>query len=166
MADKHLLQYEMMVILKPDLTQKATKEALQSVRDLIAEAKGSINHEDIWEKRDLAYGIKKYTEGYYAVFYFNLDSAELAGLEADLDLEQQILRRLIIKFPQNLTLDGYLEETKRVQIEEEAIQAEKEKEKEAKEAKAQEIQEARAARMKKKEEAPKADAESEIDAMA
>lgn len=166
MAEKNLLQYEMMVILKPDLTQKATKDALQTVRDLIAEAKGTINHEDLWEKRDLAYMINKYDEGYYAIFYFNLDAKNLAELKADLDLEQTILRKMIIKFPESLTLDGYLEESKRVQTAQEEEDAEK---RAIQEKKAAEDAARMAARTKKKEEVAPSKTEeagSEIDAMA
>lgn len=123
MADKNLLQYEMMVMYKPDLTQKATKEALQTTRDFIAEAGGKINHEDIWEKRDMAYLIKGYGEAYYVVFYFTMGADKLAELKADLDLEQTILRKMVIKFPTSLTLDGYLEESKRTLAEEEVLEA-------------------------------------------
>lgn len=125
MAEKHLQQYEMMVMLKPDLTQKANKEALQTVRDFITEAGGKINHEDIWEKRDLAYMIKGYDQAFYVILYFTLDPKELAELKADLDLEQTILRKMVIKFPANLTMEGYLEESKRAQAKEDEIEAER-----------------------------------------
>ena len=162
MADKSLQQYEMMIMLKPDLTQKATKEALQTIRDFLAEAGGKINHEDIWEKRDMAYLIKSYSEAYYVVFYFTLNADKLIELKANLDLEQQILRKMIIKFPASLTLEGYLDETKRILVEEEAIQAAKAVEMAAREEKQAAAAEARAARMKKKEDtAPKSDASDE-----
>lgn len=166
MAENTLLQYEMMVMLKPDLTQKATKDALKTVREMIAEAGGSINHEDLWEKRDLAYSIKGYDEAYYVIMYFTLDPSKLADLKADLDLEQPILRKMVIKFPNSLTLQGYLEETKRIATAEEAIQAERAKEQEAREEKARLAAEARAARQKKKEASKSDDEASESDATA
>jgi len=125
MADKNLQQYEMMVMIKPDLTQKATKEALQTVRDLIAEAGGKINHEDLWEKRDIAYSIKGYDQAYYAILYFHLNPSKLAELKADLDLEQPLLRRMIIKFPASLTMETYLEEAKKAAAQEEIFDAER-----------------------------------------
>lgn len=125
MADKNLQQYEMMVMIKPDLTQKATKEALQTVRDLIAEAGGKINHEDLWEKRDIAYSVKGYDQAYYAILYFFLNPANLAELKADLDLEQPLLRRMIIKFPTSLSMETYLEEAKKAAAQEEIFDAER-----------------------------------------
>lgn len=124
MADNTLLQYEMMVIVKPDLTLKATKEALATVRNFITEAGGSINHEDIWEKRDLAYMIKGYDEGYYTIMYFSVSPDKLAEIKAELDLEPQILRRMIIKFPTNLTMEEYLDESARVSEAEDVLQEE------------------------------------------
>lgn len=170
MAEKKLQQYEMMVMLKPDLTQKANKEGLQSVRDLIAEAGGTINHEDIWDKRDLAYNIGGYDEAFYAILYFTLDPKNLDELKADLDLEQPILRKLIIKFPSSLTVESYLEESKRVVAEQEAAEEERRKIAEAKAADAPKVTPRKklddTPRRTGKEETKTEKAGSEIDAMA
>ena len=57
--EKSSQKYEIMVLLLPDLGEKATEDALNEVRNLLKEHDGEIYHEDIWGVRDLAYTIKK-----------------------------------------------------------------------------------------------------------
>ncbi len=94
-------KYELMVIIKPDLTQKKTEEQLKIIRDFIAEHKGSIYHEDLWGMRSLAYTIKKFDTGYYAIFYFEMASNELKEFTRNLNLEGDLMRHLIVKTPEN-----------------------------------------------------------------
>lgn len=94
-------KYELMVIIKPDLTQKKTEEQLKIIRDFIAEHKGSIYHEDLWGMRSLAYTIKKFDTGYYAIFYMEIPANELKEFNRNLNLEGNIMRHLIVKTPEN-----------------------------------------------------------------
>lgn len=113
MSTKHPL-YEMMVILKPDLGEKGTKEALAELQKTLGEHKAEISHVDDWGKRQLAYEIKGYGEGYYHISYFTMPQESIDTLEKDLLLMQNLMRHIILKFPKNLTLEEYLEETGRV----------------------------------------------------
>ncbi len=151
-------QYELMVILKPDLTEKKTNELLERVRTLIKEEGGSINHEDLWGKREFRYLMKKHEEGYYAIFYFMMEKASTKALVEELALEQEIIRKLLVAFEKSYTLEEYLEETKIISEKEDVIEKEKEEKKKA----TQKKMEARISRKTEpKTEAPAAEATAE-----
>ncbi len=94
-------KYEMMVIVRPDLTQKQTEAELEALRGFIKAQKGEIYHEDLWGMRALAYPIKKHTSGYYAIFYFEIDGNELKEISKNIRLESNTLRHLVVKLPAN-----------------------------------------------------------------
>lgn len=93
--------YEIMFILAPDLGEAGTKSELDTVRELITSNKGKIVHEDIWGIRDLAYRISKHDQGYYAVFNFQIESRSVKELDKPLNINQSVLRFLVVKTPAN-----------------------------------------------------------------
>ncbi len=133
MSEKQL--YEMMVIIKPDLGEKKTKEALATLQSTLEEHGGETSHTDDWGKRRLAYTISGHEEGYYHISYFTMPGEKIAALEHDLKLLQPIMRHIVLKFPKNLTLEEYLEETGRISSIQATLEAEEEKIKEEKKSK-------------------------------
>jgi small subunit ribosomal protein S6 len=89
--------YELMVMVKPDLNQRQTEQELKTVREFIAAAGGEIYHEDIWGIRKLAYRIGKVFSAYYAIFYFKASAAKIKELNREITLEQNVMRHLIVK---------------------------------------------------------------------
>lgn len=124
-------KYELMIIFLPDLGEEGMKKELDEIRDLIKELKGDIFHEDIWGVRDFAYTIKKQDRGYYVVFNLNLGPDKLKTLEETFNLNQKLLRFLLVKTPKEheiKTLAEYLEADEKDKAEE----AKKKKEEEDK----------------------------------
>jgi len=122
-------QYELMVLLAPDLGEKQQEVELEEIRNSITSNKGKITYEDIWGIKDLAYVIKKHEQGFYAVFNFELeDGRALAEMKESYNLNQAMLRYLILKIPKNYEVKTLEEYEKEAAIEE----AEREKEKEEK----------------------------------
>ncbi|MBD3156654.1 30S ribosomal protein S6 [Candidatus Peregrinibacteria bacterium] len=96
------VKYELMLILKPDLSQDDIDKQLKEIKGLIKDATGEIYHEDLWDVRDLAFTIKKYDKGYYVIYYFTLsDSQKIAEMEEELLLNNVVLRHLIVKSPKH-----------------------------------------------------------------
>jgi ribosomal protein S6 len=102
-------KYEIMVILFPDLGEEKTNKELDKIKALITENGGEIFHEDIWGARDFAYRIKKEEQGFYAVFNFSLDPDKLKKLEDPLNLNQKVIRYLVIKTPANYEIKTFEE---------------------------------------------------------
>ena len=65
-----LREYELMVLLDPDLSDEEISKTLEGLQDLIKENGGEIEGVDEWGRRSLAYEIRHKREGYYAVLYF------------------------------------------------------------------------------------------------
>jgi len=128
MEDIEKKKYEMMVIVLPNLGEDKTKKELDEVRELISSIGGEIYHEDLWGQQRLAYKIKKQEEGYYAVLYFTCEGTGLSELDKALNINQAVLRYLLLKSPTNYsikTMSTYVEEEKK-RLEEEKKEKEKE----------------------------------------
>lgn len=100
-----LQKYELMVILVPDMSQEETAKELDKIRKELKNLGGEIYHEDLWDVRDLAYIIKKYDKGYYAIFYFTLENGQgLVEMEKEFKLNHKLIRHMIVKSPKNYVI--------------------------------------------------------------
>jgi small subunit ribosomal protein S6 len=103
-------KYEMMFILSPDLTEAKRKKVVAELNELLEAKKVDIFHQEDWEKRDLAYTIKKQNEGYYLLYYFTMPNPrDLFEIDEHMRLDQSILRHLIIKRDEDYTPQDFSE---------------------------------------------------------
>jgi small subunit ribosomal protein S6 len=91
------LSYELLVILAPDRNKNDQDKTLKEIKTQIELLKGASQSEEIWGLRALAYKIKGYEEGFYALITFTLLASKLKELEHYLRLERPILRHLLTK---------------------------------------------------------------------
>ena len=89
-------EYEMIVILHPDLDENAFKEILDRISGWITQDGGEITKTDIWGKRTLAYPIRKQREGQYVLMNTKMNPQLGALLERNLRYIESVLRYLII----------------------------------------------------------------------
>lgn len=95
-------RYEMMFIIRDNVTESDRKKLLDEVRGFVKETSAKIFHEDDWGLRKLAYRIKGDESGYYFIFYFeDAKPSMLKELDVNMTLNQHILRHLVTKIPQN-----------------------------------------------------------------
>ncbi len=87
--------YELVLILQPDLDETSFNAAIDKVKGWISEAQGSVEKVDIWGKRRLAYPIRKQTEGQYALLTVKMEPSSTMKLEANLRLLEPVMRFLI-----------------------------------------------------------------------
>ncbi|MFH1284924.1 MAG: 30S ribosomal protein S6 [Candidatus Peregrinibacteria bacterium] len=128
------MQYEIMFILRPDLGEEKTNKEIEEMRKHITSGKGEVLREDIWGMRDLAYKIKKEERGFYVVLNFTIEPDGLKEIQDSLNLNQQILRYLLIHTPESYkpkTLKEYEAEAEKERKEEEKDKEEKEKKRKA-----------------------------------
>jgi small subunit ribosomal protein S6 len=92
-----VVAYELMVILNPELSEEETEGTLQRLQDIIREGEGEVSNLDKWGKRRLAYEVKKFREGYYAVLNFKAAPAVAAELERIIKITDNIIRYLLIR---------------------------------------------------------------------
>jgi small subunit ribosomal protein S6 len=90
-------QYEMMVIVDPEVDERTVKPSLEKYLTVVTGDKGTVDNVDIWGRRRLAYPIKKKNDGIYAVINFTAESATAKELERQLGLNETILRLKLLR---------------------------------------------------------------------
>lgn len=90
-------QYELMVILDPEIDERTVAPSLDKFLNVIRNDGGSIDKVDIWGRRRLAYEINKKTEGIYAVVDFTATSAATQELDRQLKLSEAVMRTKVLR---------------------------------------------------------------------
>jgi len=92
-----LQDYEMVLIVKPDLESSALEAITGNISRMITEKGGTVSQMEPWGKRKLAYPIKHYLEGNYMLFKFKAEPAFNKTLETNLRITEEIIRYLLIR---------------------------------------------------------------------
>lgn len=90
-------QYELMVILDPELDDRTVQPSLEKFLTVITKDGGTVDTLDIWGRRRLAYEIKKKPEGIYAVANFTCEPATAKELDRQLGLNESVLRTKLLR---------------------------------------------------------------------
>jgi small subunit ribosomal protein S6 len=90
-------RYEMMVILDPNLDERAVQPQIDQFLGVVRNDGGSIEKVDVWGKRRLAYEIDKKAEGIYAVIDLNAQPETVKELDRQLGLSEAILRTKVLR---------------------------------------------------------------------
>lgn len=90
-------QYELMVILDPEIDERTVQPSLDKFLNVIRNDGGTIENIDIWGRRRLAYEIKKKSEGIYAVVNFTAEPATTNELDRQLNLSEAVMRTKVLR---------------------------------------------------------------------
>lgn len=90
-------QYEMMVILDPEIDERTVAPSLDKFLNVIRNDGGNIENVDIWGRRRLAYEIQKKNEGIYAVVNFTANPAATQELDRQLKLSEAVMRTKVLR---------------------------------------------------------------------
>ena len=90
-------EYELMVILDPELDDRTVAPTLDRFLKVVKDAGGTIENVDIWGKRRLAYDIKKRSEGIYVVVNFTATPEATDELDRQLGLSEAVLRTKVLR---------------------------------------------------------------------
>lgn len=88
--------YEAMYILNPALGEEATVSTIEKLKVLI-EASATIEKQDVWGRRRLAYEINDQKEGTYVLVNFSAEGDFPKELERVLKITDGVLRYLVIR---------------------------------------------------------------------
>ncbi|MBU4215397.1 MAG: 30S ribosomal protein S6 [Actinobacteria bacterium] len=92
-----LRQYEIMIILDPDIEERTVAPSLDKYLSVVKNDGGTVDKVDIWGRRRLAYDIKKKSEGIYAVVDFHASPATASELDRQLGLNEVVLRTKVMR---------------------------------------------------------------------
>jgi small subunit ribosomal protein S6 len=90
-------QYELMVILDPEIDERTVAPSLDKFLNVIRNDGGTIDKVDVWGKRRLAYEINKKTEGIYAVVALTSSPAATVELDRQLKLSEAVMRTKVLR---------------------------------------------------------------------
>ena len=72
--------YEIMLLLDPELAEERGNEIIQRIRDSVDGAQGTWDGHEPWGRRRLAYEIDKHAEGIYAVIDLQAQSSAVQAI--------------------------------------------------------------------------------------
>jgi len=116
-----LKRYEIVAIVKADLTDDDLAAIIERSQTIITDRKGIIAKVDKWGKRRLAYEINKQKDGFYFLIDFAGDGPIVAEIERNFKIDDRILKFMTVKKEGAVTSEGMEKETavvepKRAQI--------------------------------------------------
>ena len=88
--------YELMVILDPDLEERTIAPSLDRFLTVVTKSGGTVKTE-IWGRRRMAYEIKKQVEGIYAIVEIEAEPAAVAELDRQHNRNESVLRTKLMR---------------------------------------------------------------------
>ncbi len=89
-------KYEVIFIVKP-LEEEQTNAVIEKFKKLITDNGGTIDNEDRWGKKRLAYEIKDCAEGYYDLLYVTAEPACVAECDRVMKITDELLKHMIVR---------------------------------------------------------------------
>jgi small subunit ribosomal protein S6 len=93
-------EYEILLLLDPDLAEEKQAEILGRLRTLIEKGGGVFERHDVWGRRRLAYPIDKKEEGVYHLVSFSATPETLDELSRVLKIDDDVIRHMATRRPQ------------------------------------------------------------------
>ncbi|MGW7292921.1 30S ribosomal protein S6 [Streptomyces xiamenensis] len=90
-------QYELMIILDPDLEERAVAPLIESFLAVVREGNGKVEKIDTWGRRRLSYEINKKPEGIYSVIDLQAAPETVKELDRQLNLNESVLRTKVLR---------------------------------------------------------------------
>ena len=79
------------------ITEKGDAKLLASVEEIVGQFGGKVTSKDDWGEKHFAYRIGKLSQGHYHLWTFSGDTLRLKELKNRLNLEEGLIRYLILK---------------------------------------------------------------------
>ena len=89
--------YEGMFILDSNRYGREANAVSGQINDMVRKHGGEVLASRLWEERRLAYSIEGHRKGTYWLTYFRLDSNQVAKINRECQLSDNILRSLVLK---------------------------------------------------------------------
>ncbi|MBE9498405.1 30S ribosomal protein S6 [Streptomyces sp. GKU 257-1] len=89
--------YEVMVILDPDLEERAVSPLIESFLSVVREGNGKVEKVDTGGRRRLSYEINKKPEGIYSVIDMQAEPAVVKELDRQMNLNESVLRTKVLR---------------------------------------------------------------------
>lgn len=89
-----MTQYEILLLLDPDLAEERQTEIVTRIRELAEKAGGTWVSHDSWGRRRLAFEIDKKPEGFYHLLNLDVEPATLDEITRILKITDGVMRHM------------------------------------------------------------------------
>ena len=96
--------YEIIFILRPEVSDEELKTTVRQVSDAIEEGQGVVDKVESWGKRRLAYSVKRHKEGYYLLIQYSVKSnaALSKEIERRLKVMDDVIKYMTVRIDEDL----------------------------------------------------------------
>jgi len=101
-----LKRYEVIAIVKTDLTEEDIVAIMDRSSNIITERKGVIAKAEKWGKRRLAYEINKQKDGFYFFIDYAGDGSIVAEMERNFKIDDRVLKFMTVTKEGAVTREG------------------------------------------------------------
>lgn len=91
-----LRPYEVMYIVRPDLSEELIQDVADKFRRLVLDAGGEVERLELVGLRRLAYQIGQFTEGVYILMLFRAPGPLIQSLKREFRLDERVVREMLI----------------------------------------------------------------------
>ena len=95
-----MTEYEILLMLDPDLPEEKQTEVVQRTREQIEKGGGTFERHDVWGRRRLAYEIDHKTDGTYHLLAFTASPETLDEVSRVLKIDDVVMRHLATRRPE------------------------------------------------------------------
>ena len=89
-----MIDYEILLLLDPDLPEEKQAETVARTRELIEKGGGSVERHDVWGRRKLAYEIDHKSDGSYHLLLFSATPETLDEVSRVLKIDDTVMRHM------------------------------------------------------------------------
>jgi small subunit ribosomal protein S6 len=90
-------KYEIVVIVDPEVDDRLVNALLEKPLAGLTKAGGTVDTQEVWGRRRLAYDINKKSEGIYVVINVTAEPAVVKEMDRQFTLNEQIMRTKVIR---------------------------------------------------------------------
>ena len=94
--------YEEMFIIRPDATEEEINPIVDQLKTTVTSAGGTIDKEERWGVRKLAYRVEKRNEGYYVLMQFTAGPQTVKEVERRLRVNDAVLKYITVRIDEKL----------------------------------------------------------------
>ena len=95
-----MTEYEILLLLDPELAEEKQADVVARLRDLIEKGGGTFERHDVWGRRKLAYPIDKKEDGIYHLLSFASSPETLDELSRVLKIDDDVMRHMATRRPE------------------------------------------------------------------
>ncbi|MGH9389846.1 MAG: 30S ribosomal protein S6, partial [Vicinamibacteria bacterium] len=89
-------RYETIVIASPLVTDEDMNQVISNLEHVIADGGGNVIRVDRWGKRRMAYRIKKFEEGHYALIFYEASGDLIREVERRIRIDDRLIRFMTV----------------------------------------------------------------------